>query len=155
MLHGLAVDQLHGHRLDVAVAADFEADLAAGRNFAEHAAQRLGVVDVLAVDGENDIVDLEADLAGGRVVIDEGDDCAANILELERLCLVGIDVGDIDAEVAGSGGVGQQRAGVLKERRELLAWAWAARGMRNRQAAAAASPAIARFRCDVRIGLKR
>ncbi len=88
----------------------------------------LGAFDVLAVDGQHHVVDLEPDLAGGRVVIDEGDDGAAHFLELERLRFVGIDVGDIDAEIAGSGGVGQQRAGVLKEGREFLAWAWAARG---------------------------
>ena len=80
----------------------------------------IGAVDVLAIDGEDDIIDFEPDLAGGRVVVDEGDHGAADILELERLRLVGIDVGDIDAEVAGRAGVGQKRAGILKERRELL-----------------------------------
>jgi hypothetical protein len=42
-----------------------------------------------------------------------------NVLELEGLRLVGIDVGNIDTEVAGNAGVGQERAGVLEEGREL------------------------------------
>jgi hypothetical protein len=52
-----------------------------------------------------------------------------NVLELEGLRFVGIDVGDIDAEVAGNAGVGEERAGVLKERRELpcLGLSWAGR----------------------------
>ena len=114
VLHDFAVGQLHGQGLDVAVAADFEADLAAGRNFAEHAPQLLGALDVLAVDRENHVIDFEPDLAGGRVVIDERDECAAHFLELERLRFVGIDIGDIDAEITRGGGVGREGAGISK-----------------------------------------
>ncbi len=154
VVEGFAVDELHGEGLDVAVAADLKADLAAGRNLAQHAAQLLGTFDVFAVDGEDDVVDLEADLAGGRVVIDEGDEGAANFLELEGLGFVGIDVGDIDAEIAGNAGVGQQGVGVLQDGRDVMAWAPAACGARSRHAAAA-SPASARIRCDVENGLER
>ena len=60
----------------------------------------LGALDVLAVELDDDIVDAEADLAGGRIVIDEGDDGAANFLELEDLCLGLVDIGEVYAEVA-------------------------------------------------------
>ena len=122
MFHGLAIDQLHGQRLIVAVAADFKADFAAWRNIAEQTPQNASASATFWPSiGEDDVVDLEPDLAGRRVVIDEGDDCAVNVLELEGLRFVGIDVGDIDAEVAGNTGVGEKWAGVLKERhRELL-----------------------------------
>jgi len=65
VLHGLTIDQLHRQRLDITITADFKADLAAGRNIAEHAAQCIGVGDILAIDGEDDIVDLEPDLPAG------------------------------------------------------------------------------------------
>ena len=52
-------------------------------------------------------------------MIDQGDDRAVNVFEFERLRLVSINVGDIDAEIAGNAGVGEQRAGVLNEWREL------------------------------------
>ena len=54
---------------------------AAGRNIAKDTTQRIGVVDVLPIDAENDIVDLEPDLASGRVVIDEGDQGSPHVLQ--------------------------------------------------------------------------
>ena len=95
-----AIDELDGEGLDVAVAADFEADFAAGGNFAQHAVELLGAFDVLAVELDDDVVDVEADLAGGRVVVDEGDDGAADFLELEGLGFFLIDVGEVNAEIA-------------------------------------------------------
>ena len=99
-LHDAAVDELDGEGLDVAIAADFETDFAACGDFAQHAVKLLGALDVLAVELDDDIVDAEADLAGGRIVIDEGDDGAANFLELEDLCLGLVDIGEVYAEVA-------------------------------------------------------
>ena len=119
VFHGFAVNQLHCHGLNVAVAADLKADLSAGRNVAEHAAQRFCVVDVLAIDRNNNVVNFEPDLAGGCVVIDKGDDRAVNVFELESLRFIGIDVRNIDAKVAGNAGMSEQRAGVFKEWREL------------------------------------
>ena len=60
----------------------------------------LGAFDVLAVELDDDVVDVEADLAGGRVVVDEGDDGAADFLELEGLGFFLIDVGEVNAEIA-------------------------------------------------------
>ena len=54
----------------------------------QHAAQLLGAFDVLPVELQHDVVDLESDLSGGGVVVDEGDDGAAHFFELERLRLV-------------------------------------------------------------------
>jgi len=99
-LHDAAIDELDGEGLDVSVAADFETDFAAGGDFAQHAVQLLGAFDVLSVDLDDDVVDVEADLAGGRVVIDEGDDGAADFFELEGLGFFLIDVGEVYAEVA-------------------------------------------------------
>jgi hypothetical protein len=52
-------------------------------------------------------------------VIDEGDNGAVDVLELEGLGPVGIDVGYIDAEVARNAGMGKERVGVFKERRDF------------------------------------
>jgi len=78
-------------------------------------------------------------------VIDEGDDCAVNVLELESLRLVGIDVGNIDAEVAGNAGVGEERAGVLKERRELPRLGLSRKG-RNEHAGGDCEPGECKFK---------
>ena len=64
----------------------------------------LGAFDILAVELDDDIIDAEADLAGGRIVIDECDDGAADFFELEGLGFVLIDVGEVYAEVALGGG---------------------------------------------------
>ncbi len=155
----LAIDQLHGQGLDVAVAADLEADLAARRNLAEHAAQLLGAVDVLAVDGDHNIIDLEPDLAGGCVVIDESDDSAAHFFQLERLRFVGIDIGNIDAEIAGRAGVDSRGTGILKDRRQFprlgvrpVGGRQAARSQRQRQARRPTQQMVMR---TLRYGLKR
>ena len=100
MLHGFAVGQLDGQGLGVAVAADEQAHLAARRNLLEHAPQLLGAFYGLPVQPQHHVVDLEADLAGGSVMVDQGDDRAAHFLELERLGLLLVHIGQVDTEVA-------------------------------------------------------
>ena len=100
VLQRLAIGQLHGQGLNVAVAADLDADLAARGNFLQHAAQLLGAFDILPVQLQHHVVDLEPDLAGGGIVIDERDDGAAHFLELERLRLFVRPRRSVHAQVA-------------------------------------------------------
>src|SRR5580692_1649654 len=115
VVEGLALGQLHGEGLDVAVAADLQAQLAAGRQLAEHLAQLVGAVDIQAVDRQHHIIDLEADLAGGRVVVDESDDSAARLLELEGLRSVSVYVRNRHAKVTLRAGVHEQRLRIFKD----------------------------------------
>ena len=115
VVESLAVDQLHCQGLNVAVAADLERDFAARRNFAQQTAQLVGAGHVLVVDGQHDVVDLQPDLSGGCIVIDERDHSAANFLELEGLRFVGVHVGDFYAQVARRTGVRHQGIGVSKD----------------------------------------
>ena len=113
MLHHPAVRQLHGHRLHIAVAADFEADFAARRDLPEQPAQLFGALDVLPVQLEHYVVNPQSDMPRRRVVIDQRNDRAAQFLELERLRLFLVNVGQIHTQVALRAAAQQQRIGLL------------------------------------------
>ena len=120
LLHDSAVGQFDGQRLQVAVAADDDAHLAAGGNLPEQAPQLLGALDRLPVQLQHHVVDLQPDLPGRSVVVDQRNDSAARFLEFEGLRLLVIDVGKVHAEIAlGAGMQQQQRCGLLEELRDL------------------------------------
>lgn len=105
-LHGVVVDELEGDGLLIAFANDDEADPAAGKQLVEGVVELGGVYDVLAVDGEHHIIEAEAFLAACRgIVINEGDDRAALFCEAQPGEGLVVDIGNVDAEIAGDGGV--------------------------------------------------
>jgi hypothetical protein len=93
---------------------------AARGNLPQHSPQLLGALDGLPVQLQHHVIDLQTDLPGGSVVIDQRDHRAADLFELERLRLLLVNVGQVHAQVALRGGVQQQqRSGLLEKLRKL------------------------------------
>jgi hypothetical protein len=111
LLHRPAVGQLHGQRLQVAVAADLQADLAPRGNLPQHPPQLLGALHGLPVQLDHHVVDLQPDLPRRSVMIDQRDDGPANLLELQRLRLLLVHIRQIHAQVALRTGVPQRTLG--------------------------------------------
>ena len=102
-LHRLLVvepAELHGLLLFLALADDDHLDVAADRRVGDDARQIAHLLDVLAVELDDDVAGLDAGGLGRALVVDAGDQRAARRLEVEALGdLVG-DLLDLHAEPA-------------------------------------------------------
>src|SRR6266850_1339241 len=83
----------------LAVPADTQRDYAASRRFTDHPAQLGGTLDARAVQGQDNVVLLQASFAGGRVLIHHGDFRAMFFFQLQCAQALGRDVGNVPSEI--------------------------------------------------------
>ena len=83
----------------LAVAADSEVHHASRRNFADHAAQLFHTFHLVAVEAENYVVLFDSGLAGGSVLIDQGDFDAVFFFQLQIGQAIRSDVTRVNTQI--------------------------------------------------------